>query len=320
MNHQYINTIEAGQTIDDIYMIKDPILRSTTKGDLYIAMYICDKTGQANGRMWQASEHIYNQLPKPGFVNIKGRSELYQNNLQIIINRVDFIDQTAIDISDFMAVTDRDINEMFDECKQILRQIKNKQIQALVGEFFADTDLMTKFKKAPAAMKMHHNYIGGLLEHTCNMLSVADKILPLYPKINADLVLAGIFVHDMNKTDELCYDIGFSYTDHGQLIGHISQAMITISDKAKSLAEKGTPIDQDIIDMICHIVLSHHGQYDFGSPKLPAMPEAFMVNYIDDMDAKMNQTVRLIEDERSDTNWTSWQHSLGTKLYTKKLE
>jgi len=320
MAHKFINEIEPGQAINDIYMIKDPILRSTTKGDLYIAMYICDRTGQLNGRMWQATEAVYNSLPKPGFVHIQGRSELYQNNLQIIINNISVVDAAKVQVEDFLAQTDKDTKQMFEEVKTIVGRIKNSQLKTLVEEFLADTDLMKKFCTAPGGVKLHHNYLGGLLEHTHNMLRVAVAILPLYEQVQADLVLTAIFLHDIGKTEEFSYDMALSYTDSGQLIGHIVQSLLMVNQKADALAAKGAHIDKTILDALGHIILSHHGQYDFGSPKLPATPEAFMVNYIDDLDAKINQVTAAIDSEQSDSNWTVWKSALQTRLYRKRIE
>ena len=320
MAHKFINQVEAGQTIDDIYIVKDPILRSTTRGDLYIAMFLTDRTGQLNGRMWQATETTYKSLPKPGFIRINGRSELYQNNLQIVINNVTVVDPGKVNIDDFLPRTKKNVKQMFEEVKEAVGRIENSQLKALVGEFLADTELMEKFCNAPAAMKLHHDYIGGLLEHTHNMLRVALAILPLYPDVQPDLVLAGILLHDIGKTEELAYDMAFSYTDSGQLIGHISKSLLMINQKADSLRSAGTQIDQAVLDAVGHIILSHHGQYEFGSPKLPATAEAFMVCYIDNLDAKINQVISAIDNEVGDSNWTAWQNSLQTRLYRKRLE
>ena len=320
MAHKFIRQIEPGQTIDDIYIVRDPILRSTTRGDLYIAMYLSDRTGQLNGRMWQATETIYKALPKPGFVQIQGRSELYQNNLQIIINNVSLADSGDVNIDDFLARTDKDTKKMFEEIKKIVSQIKNPQLKALVDEFLADAELMEKFCKAPGGMKLHHSYIGGLLEHTHSMLRAAGAILPIYPDVQTDLVLAGICLHDIGKTEELAYDMAFTYTDSGQLIGHISKSLLMINQKADALRAKGTQIEQTVLDALGHIILSHHGQYEFGSPKLPATAEAFMVYYIDDLDAKINQVKTAIDNEPGDSNWTAWKNALQTRLYRKRLE
>ncbi|MCJ7691831.1 MAG: HD domain-containing protein [Sedimentisphaerales bacterium] len=320
MGHKFINEIAPGETINDVYMIREPILRSTTRGDLYMAMYICDRSGQLNGRMWQATEAVYNSLPKPGFVHINGRSEVYQSNLQIVVNNISVVDSSEVEIEDFLARTAKDVGKMFGEVKKIVGGIKHKQLKALMDEFLADEELMGKFCEAPAAMKLHHNYLGGLLEHTHNMLGVAEAVFGFYPEVNRDLVLAGIFIHDMGKTDELCYDMAFSYTDSGQLIGHISKGFVMLGEKAESLKSKGVEIDEVILDSLGHIIVSHHGQYEFGSPKLPATPEAFMVNYIDDLDAKIRQVTGVIENEPGDSDWTGWQNSLGTRLYKKRIE
>jgi len=320
MKHKFINEIVPGETINDIYMVKEPILRSTTKGDLYIAMHLCDRTGQLNGRMWQATEVIYNAIPKPGFVHIQGRSELYQNQLQLVINNVSVIDPGKVNLEDFLARTGKDVKQMFEEVKKTTALIKHAHLKALAEEFLADTELMKKFCSAPGGTQLHHNYLGGLLEHTHNMLRVAIAILPLYPQVQPDLVLTAIFLHDIGKTEELAYDMAFSYTDTGQLIGHIVQSLLMVRQKADLLAAKGKAIDRPILDSLSHIILSHHGQYEFGSPKLPATPEAFMVNYIDDLDAKINQVTAAIDNEAGDSNWTSYQKPLETKLYRKRIE
>lgn len=320
MAHKFINQIVAGETVNDIYMARDPVLKSTAKGDLYIAMFLCDRTGQLNGRMWQASEAVYNSIPKPGFVHIQGRSELYQNNLQIVINNVGIVDANKVDISDFLARTDKDVKQMFEEVKKILKGIKNPHLAALMSEFLSDGELMEKFRNAPAAMKMHHGYLGGLLEHTLTMLQAAIAILPLYKQVQSDLVLAGIFLHDIGKTEELSYGMTFSYTDSGQLIGHISQSLLLLNKKADAIAARGLPIEKTIIDSLGHIILSHHGKYEFGSPKLPATPEAFVVNLLDDLDAKINQVTTAINSETSDADWTVWQNALLTRIYRKKMQ
>jgi len=319
MAHRFIGEIGPGEVVDDIYLLKDPILRSTSRGDLYIAMFLCDRTGQLNGRMWQATEQLYRSLPKPGFVHVQGRSELYQNNLQIVVNRITPVDQSKIPLADFLARTQKDIPQMFDQVKQILSCIKNPQIRALLQQFLDDEPLMEKFRTAPGGVRLHHDYLGGLLEHTHNMLQIAQAILPFYPKVQADLVLAGIFLHDLGKTEELQYDMAFSYTDSGQLIGHIVKSLLMLHKKAETLKQKANPVDQEVLDALGHIILAHHGEYEFGSPKLPATPEAFMVYYIDDLDAKINQVTSAIDNEPGDSNWTPWQSALQTRLYRKRL-
>ncbi len=318
--HKFINTIGPGETVNGVYVVREPILRSTTRGDLYIAMFLCDRTGQLNGRMWQASETVYKALPKPGFVHVQGRSELYQNNLQIVVNNIAAIDPSKVNVEDYLARTTKDCDQMFKEVREIVGTIRHPQLAALCQAFLDDKDLMQRFCSAPGGMKMHHDCIGGLLEHTHNMLRVATAILPLYPQVQADLVLAGVFLHDIGKTEELSYDMAFAYTDSGQLIGHISKSLLMVHRKADALRGRGVAIDPEVLDAVSHIILSHHGEYEFGSPKLPATAEAFMVYYLDDLDAKMDQVTAAIDAEMSESNWTAWQNTLQTRLYRKRIE
>ncbi len=321
MTHLFIKDIKPGMNINDVYLVTQPVLRPTTKGDLYIAMYLSDKTGKTNCRMWQATEAIYQSLPSEGFVQIRGKSELYQNALQIVINDVLVVGQDKVNLADYMARTEKDVPTMYNRFKELLGLITHPQIKTLVDAFLYDKDLMMLFCNAPAAMQMHHNFLGGLLEHTLNMLEVAEAIFPLYPKIQKDLVRAAIFLHDIAKTKELSYKAAISYTDSGQLLGHIILGTQMVAMAADKLAAQGKPVDGAILDNILHIMVSHHGSYDFGSPKLPATPEAFMVNYIDNLDAKMNQTTTLIENDSTEGSWTAYQKSLETKLYrTRVLE
>ena len=319
MAHVFINQIQPGQQVNDIYLISQPVLRSTTRGDLYIAMYVSDKTGKLNCRVWQATEELFNSLPKEGFVQIKGRSELYQNTLQIVADQLMSVPAEKVKVDDYLPRTEKNIQQMFEEIIQILAVIKNPFIKALVDEFLKDKELMKKFCTAPAATQNHHSYIGGLLEHTHSMLSVAKAIMPYYPQLQSDLVLAGIFLHDMGKTEELSYDMAFSYTDSGQLIGHIVQTILMVSNKTKVLEKAGLTVDKQILENLEHIILSHHGQYEFGSPKLPMTAEAFLVSLLDNIDAKINQVTERIENEPGETNWTAYVKALEAKLYRKRV-
>jgi 3'-5' exoribonuclease len=282
-------------------------------------MYVSDKTGKLNCRVWQATEELFNSLPKEGFVQIKGRSELYQNTLQIVADQLMSVSAEKVKVDDYLPRTEKNIQQMFEEIIQILAVIKNPFIKALVDEFLKDKELMKKFCTAPAATQNHHSYIGGLLEHTHNMLNVAKAIMPYYPQLQSDLVLAGIFLHDMGKTDELSYDMAFSYTDSGQLIGHIVQTTIMVNDKLTNLKQAGVEVDKQVLDSIMHIIISHHGQYEFGSPKLPMTAEAFLVSLLDNIDAKINQVTERIENEPGETNWTAYVKTLEAKLYRKRV-
>lgn len=318
MAHLFISDIQPGMSVCDVYMVTQPILRNTTRGDLYIAMYLSDRTGKINARMWQATQAIYEQLPSSGFVRVRGNSELYQNSLQMVVNDVQVVDSDAVNLADYLPRTDKSIREMVDDLRQMLAAIEDPSLKALVDAFLADTDLMRRFCTAPGGMQIHHAYLGGLLEHVHNMMRCAAAILPFYPKVQKDLVLAAIFVHDMGKIEELSYDMTFSYTDEGQLIGHLVQGVRMIHQKADALAEAGTPIPRDTLNSLLHIVLAHHGQYEFGSPKLPATAEAFMVSYLDNLDARTNQVTGVIDNDPGNDDWTPYVRTLETRLFKKR--
>ncbi|MHC4927426.1 MAG: 3'-5' exoribonuclease YhaM family protein, partial [Planctomycetota bacterium] len=248
MAHLFIKDIQPGQQFQDTFMVTQPVLRNTTRGDLYIAMFLSDKTGKVNSRIWQATQEQYQSLPSEGFVAIRGKSELYQGNMQVVINDFQVVPAEQVTLEDYMPQTERNVDEMFVEFKAIMATIKNADLKNLVDAFLNDSELMRQFKIAPAAMMMHHNYLGGLLEHTLSMATVAQVLFPLYPKIQSDLVLAAIFLHDIAKTRELSYKIAFGYTDQGQLLGHIIQGTQLITQKADDLKADGMPVDQEILD------------------------------------------------------------------------
>ncbi len=316
MAHLFIDQIQPGQMISDTFMVTQPVLRNTTRGDLYIAMYLSDKTGKANARMWQATQEIYQSIPKEGFLHVQAKSELYQNQLQLVVNNLTVVDPEKVNHSDYMPRTEKNIRQMYEEVEAILKsEIKSKDMALIVGAFLEDKDLMREFCQAPAAMQMHHPYLGGLLEHVHNMMRVALAIFPFYPKIQKDIVLAAIFLHDIAKTSELSYKMGISYTNEGQLLGHLAMGTVLIERKVQELTDEGHVIDREILNALLHIMISHHGRYEFGAAKLPATAEAFMVNYIDDLDAKMNQVAMLIDNDPGDTDWTAYQKSLETRLF-----
>jgi 3'-5' exoribonuclease len=319
---QYINELAAGTFIEDqVFLIAAKDLRTTSNGSLYIHCVLADKTGQVLARVWQATDAMFEQMPEGGFLRFKGRVENYKGSLQFIIDGMRPADPKAVDLSEFIPHTTEDIGEMFDRVKEILRQIKSKPLLSLMKQFIRDESLMERFCQSPAAMQMHHAFIGGLLEHTRNVLELALLVMPRYPEVSMDLVLAGVFLHDIGKTAELRCETSFQYTNEGQLVGHIVQAAMWIEEKAKAVeAETGEPFPGDIKSALQHIVLAHHGQYDFGSPKLPMMPEAVAVHHLDNLDAKLNMYLGKIKsDPDPASDWTEYVRGLDVKIFKKDV-
>lgn len=318
MGRRYIAEIKPGERIEDeIFLIRSKDLRTTTNGGLYIHAVLMDKTGQLVARAWQASDEMFQSMPEGGFLRLKGRAENYKGNLQFIIDAMRPAEPGSYDFADFLPTTKCDVEAMWKRTAEIMRQIKHAQLSALIGEFLNDKELMERFRKAPAAAAMHHAYIGGLLEHTLSALEVALRVVPHYPKLSMDLMLAGLFLHDIAKAAELSFETAIGYTDEGQLIGHITQAAIWIDKKADAVAARtGKPFDKELRWVLEHIVLAHHGQYEFGSPKLPAVPEAIAVHYIDNLDAKLSMFFAEIENDRDPVSrWTNYNKALETKVY-----
>jgi len=319
---RFIKDLAPGEFVEEqVFLINSKDLRTSSNGSLYIHCVLRDKTGQLLARIWQATEPMFEQMPEGGFLRFKGRVENYKGSLQFIIDAMRPCDAAAVDLADFMPQTSEDIGKMFERVKEILRQIKNRHVLNLIKQFVTDEPLMQKFRKAPAAVQMHHAFIGGLLEHTRNVLELALLVIPRYPEVSLDLVLAGVFLHDIGKTEELIYETNFQYTTEGQLIGHIVQAAIWIDQKIKAVeAETGEPFPLDIKNALQHLVLAHHGSYEFGSPKLPAMPEAIALHHLDNLDAKLHIYLDRIKSDPDTANeWTEYVRGLDTKVYKKDV-
>jgi len=315
---RYIADLQPGDVVEDqVFVISRKELRKAQNGSMYIAITVGDKTGRMPARLWQATEGMYNSIPEGGFLRLRGRTEEYRGEVQLIIEGINPVDPKTVDLAELLPHTQRDIEQMWARTLEILRTISNRDILHLIKQFVTDEQIVHDFKRAPAAVAYHHAYIGGLLEHTLNMLEIAEAILPRYPQVNRDLVLAGIFLHDIGKIRELSYAASFDYTDEGQLVGHITQGAILIEQKAaQAEAELGRPFPSDLKQVLQHIVLSHHGSFEFGSPKVPATSEAAMVHYIDVLDAKMQAYIDAVESDRDEqSNWTPWVRCLGTKVY-----
>lgn len=317
-SHRAITELQPGQRLEDeLYLVIQKDLRTTSNGSLYIHAVLADRTGQVVARMWNATRGIYDSIPGSGLVYVVGRVESYKGKPQVILDGVRTVEEGKADPADFLPVTTQDVEKMWQRVKEILRGVENRDLLALLGKFINDERFVAAFKRAPAARANHHAYLGGLLEHTLNLLELAVVVLPRYPDVSGDLVLTGIFLHDAGKTAELSYTKSFEYTTEGQLVGHIVQTAIWVAEKARELErETGQPFPPELLATLQHVIVAHHGRYEFGSPKLPATAEAIIVHYLDNLDAKLTMVFEAIEadvDEASD--WTGWVPTLETRVF-----
>jgi 3'-5' exoribonuclease len=287
----YITELAPNQLIDGLFSIQNCQLGLTRTGKPYLKALIADKTGRLPARMWNASEELFASLPTDGFVRIEGQTQPYQGEVQIIINQIAPAIPTNDDLSHLLPSTQHDPKKMFEELSEIVRSVKSPSMRALIETYLQDAKLMEAFKVSPAAMTLHLAFLGGLLEHTLHLLRLADLMLPEFPELNRDLVLTGLFIHDLGKCAELSWAQGFAYTDDGLLIGHIARGTIWLEQKAALAARTGHEIPRDALMVLEHIILSHHTRPEFGAAKAPATPEALFIGLLDNLEAKMHMAI-----------------------------
>lgn len=304
---------EPPQRVAGIFSISNAQMGQTRAGKPYLRCIVGDKSGEMPARMWSIEEPVFRRLPTEGFVYLEGETQAYQGEMQLIVHLIEPAEPSAAELRDLLPCSKRDPAEMFAELTAILATLKHPAIKALVQSYLEDTFLMDAFRRCPAAKSMHHAYLGGLLEHTLTLVKLADLICPLYPKINRDLVITGLFLHDLGKTRELSYDRVFTYTDRGELIGHIVEGAIMLHDKTQALMrERGIRLPAGALSVLQHIILSHHTQPEFGAAKIPATPEAILVAMLDNLDAKTTIALNAARPDRSSN------HSMGGNFTEKQ--
>lgn len=314
-NRTLIRNLAPSQLVEGVYAIYNCQLGQTKGGKPYIKCLLGDRSGRTPGRMWNASEQLFRSLPTDGFVRIEGQTQPYQGELQIIIQNIQGVEPTESELADLLPCSQHDPEQMFRELGATLDTLSHPAIKALTQAYLDDAELMSRFKQAPAAMTLHHAFLGGLLEHTLSLLRLGSAFCSLYPQLNRDLVLFGLFVHDLGKCDELTWKRGFSYSDQGQLVGHVATGLITLQQKADRCRAAGQPIPDPLLMVLQHIVLSHHGQLEFGALKVPATPEAIAVSLLDNLDAKIHMAIAAA---RSDSDGERSEDDLGGR-FTEKI-
>jgi 3'-5' exoribonuclease len=313
---RFVQSLNDGDSVEEIYLVTDKQLRANRNGNLFLQLELRDRTGNINARLWNAGEPLFRSFDPGDFVLTRGKIQLFQGALQMILNHVERVEAEKIDLADFLPHTTQDVSKLYERLRTHLRKLSNPNIRTLAECFLMDEPLMRAFCKAPAGIRNHHAYIGGLLEHVVTMLDGADKLAPLYPELDRDLFLMGVFLHDIGKIVELTYERSFGYSDEGQLVGHLVIGVKLLAAKAaEAKTLLGRPIPHEILLRLEHIILSHHGTHEFGSPRLPMTPEAIAVHYLDNLDAKLHSFMRDIREDTSYTNWTAFNPSLDRKLF-----
>ncbi len=317
MRRRYVNELGEQETVAQVFRVSEKQLRPNRNGNLYLQMELSDRSGRVNARMWNASESIYRSFENGDYVHVEGATQLFQGTMQLIATRLTKMEPSEVNEDDFTPLASVAVDKLVVRLGEILRSMTNPHLRNLAECFLVDEEFMGKFTRAPAGVKNHHAYLGGLLEHVVNLMEVTERIVPCYPQIDRDLLITGAFIHDMAKVDELAYDRDLTYSDEGQLVGHLVMAVSMLEAKIRE-AEKlsGECIPAELVLRLKHLIVSHHGEYEYGSPKLPMTLEAVALYCLDNLDAKVasfHQQMR--DDPNVGSSWTNFNPNLGRKLF-----
>ena len=317
MTRHFLNQLGERENICEVFLLGEKQLRQNRNGNLYLQMRLADRTGAVNAMMWNAKESTGNDLENGDYVRVEGATQLFNGSLQIIVNNLSKVPADSVDEDDFIRVSRQLTDQLTDQLTQMLEQMQSDELRQLARCFLNDPKFMKKFTRAPAAIKNHHAYVGGLLEHVVGLMRLCSDVSQHYPPVDDDLLLMGAFLHDVGKIDELAYQRDLAYTDEGQLVGHVVMGVGVLQEKLRDYAaQHDQPFPQELGLRLQHMIVSHHGKYEFGSPKVPMTLEATMLHYLDDLDAKLNNFHQLMRDDANLTSqWTPYHANLGRKLF-----
>ena len=283
MKSHYVSDLRPGIRVDDVFLICSKSLAEARNGSSYIRLKLGDRTGTVDAFKWDASEKIYAELPDDDFVQVLGTVKAHDGKLQIVVDSFHPCTD-KVDLSDFLPSSERDAREMLEEMRRIIESVRHSHLRALIDHFMDDEKFLSRFSTAPAAQKIHHACLGGLLEHSLSVAKMCDMVSSHYRGINRDLLITGALLHDIGKVEEFCWDGAIRYSNSGHFIGHVVGGTMMVEKAAESIPG----FDPLLKLLITHVILAHHGQRDFGSPKRPKCVEALILHYLEDMDAKVN--------------------------------
>lgn len=317
MTRQFINTIQPQTSIDEVFRVTDKQHRANRQGNMYLLLQLSDRTGTISGMRWNADARIYESFQKGDFLRIQGAAQLHNGQLQLIVNQLQLVDPQELNPEDFDQLDRGHVEELWTELGEMIGSFQNEQLKSIGEAFYRDPHIERLFKIAPAGVKAHHAHPGGLLAHVSEMMKLAELISTRYQHINRDLLVLGAMLHDIGKLEELSFEGELTYSDPGQLIGHLVQGVQMLDRKVAEVEQqRGTPLDKQLVWRLQHLIVSHHGQLEHGSPRVPMTLEAIVLHHIDDMDAKVNAATEYIRaDRNNDSPWTAFNPTLGRKLY-----
>ena len=308
---QFANQLEANQAIQTTFLVLHKEIRQKKTGEPYLSLTLGDKSGDIDAKMWDHVAEVMDTFERHDYIKVRGLTAIYQGRMQLTVHRIQPVDNRDVDKADYFPSSTRNRDEMFAELGQHVAAMTNPYLKALIEAFFADAELVEKYKTAPAAKTIHHAWIGGLLEHVLSLATLAKFTAAHYPGIDKDLLLTGVILHDIGKVDELTYDRGFGYSDEGQLVGHILIGLRMITEKVGQVPN----FPPKLRLLVEHLVASHHGELAYGSPKVPSTLEAMLLHHLDNLDSKV-ETVRqaIARDAMVEGCWSAYIPSLERSL------
>ena len=316
-NRRFVNELSDGESIEQVFLASEKQLRTNRNGNLYLQVRLNDRTGSVTSMLWNASQNHHDSFNNGDFVRVKGTAQLYNGGMQILAKQFDKVDESVIDESDFVTLSNQKLESMLGRVAELLRRMNNVHLRNLAECYLIDDAFMSGLRSAPAGVKNHHAYHGGLLEHILSLMEVCHLVAPRYSQLDSDLLTMGAFLHDSGKIRELTYSPDLGYSDAGQLLGHLVQGVSMLDEMiAETEKQANEPFPTDLANQLRHMIVSHHGQYEFGSPKLPMTLEAITLHHLDNLDAKIHSVSKLIEEDANKSSpWTVYHPSIGRKLY-----
>jgi len=290
-------------------------IRQKKTGEPYLTLHLADRTGEIEAKMWDNVAEVLDAFQRDDFVKVKGLVQIYQNRVQFTVHKLRRLDDHEVDLSDYFPCSDRDPEEMFRELRGIVAAFSDSNLRALLDAVFSDAELVRLYKMAPAAKSIHHAYRGGLLEHVLSLCTLSRLVGSHYPQIDVDLLTTGAILHDVGKLEELSYARSFGYSPDGQLLGHITLGLRLLNKTFDRLPD----FPPRLRTLIEHMVLSHHGELEFGSPKTPMFAEALLLHHLDNLDSKMDAVRGAIKRDRQvEGEFTGWIAPLERVLLKKE--
>jgi 3'-5' exoribonuclease len=317
MTRRFINQLGENENIDQVFIANGKQLRPNRQGNLYLQVSLSDRSGIVNAMQWNANQTVYDSFENGDYVIAQGTTQFFNGNLQIIVQKLTTADPARVDEAEFHVLSNESIGQLLVQLRQFVDSISNVQLKSLACFYLDNDELTSKLSQAPAGVKNHHAYQGGLLHHVVSLMELVDVVAPKYPDVDRDLVLIGVLLHDLSKIDELSYQKGFEYTDEGQLVGHLVMGVELLGKMIRDWEAANSDVfPNDLAIQLKHLIVSHHGEYEYGSPKLPMTLEAVMLHFLDNMDAKLFQFSQAMSSEANpDSQWTPYIASIGRKLY-----